>query len=333
MNTTFINYKIKDQGTSGTGENFFTAHMAECTYQGGEWRDPSIIDYAPLKLEPSATIFHYGQSVFEGMRAWENREGKLIVFRAQDHLRRLNLSAARLCMPAVPEKLFLSFLEELLVLERKVLDKKPGNFLYLKAFMIATDPSLAAAPSAGFKFLIVCSSLKPEEKKELRVKISEDFSRSANGGVGYTSSGGNYGAVFYPRLLVEREGFQEILWTDAETHTQLEQLGNMNLFIRMGDTLITPPANERVFDGITRKTIFALAAQEGIKVEEREICIKELLDASGRNCLLEMFGTSNLRGLVSVCSFAYKDSEYFIPKVRISYARLLEKKLLEILRK
>ena len=257
----------------------FTDHMFVCDYEDGKWLKPKILPYQALTIEPSARVFHYGQAVFEGMKAYKDDEGKIFLFRPKQNFERINKSAARLAMPEFPESYFFEGLETLLKLDSAWIKPGVGNSLYLRPFVIATEPAISASPAHNYKFLIICSPAQSYYNSPVRVLIAEQFSRSADGGVGYAKAAGNYAAQFYPTQLAQKEGFQQIIWTDANTHTYLEEAGTMNVFFRIGNKLITAPNNDRILDGVTRKSIIQLAEDLGIACEVRQIKVEEIKEA------------------------------------------------------
>ncbi|MCB0375968.1 MAG: branched-chain amino acid aminotransferase, partial [Sinomicrobium sp.] len=251
--------------------SIFTDHMLVCDYKDGSWRTPRIIPYQPLQIAPSARVFHYGQAVFEGMKAYKDEHGDMWLFRPDENFKRINKSARRLAIPEIPEAVFFEGMRTLLKLESDWIKTGTGNSLYIRPFIIATQPSVLASPANEYKFMIICSPAQAYYTGEVRVKIAEHYSRAANGGFGFAKAAGNYAGQFYPTSLAREKGFQQIIWTDADTHQYLEEAGTMNVFFRINDTLITAPANDRILDGVTRKSVIALAEDFGIAVEVRPV--------------------------------------------------------------
>ncbi|HET8752950.1 MAG TPA: branched-chain amino acid aminotransferase, partial [Salinimicrobium sp.] len=270
--------------------NIFTDHMVECDYENGKWGKPRIHAYGPIQLEPSARVFHYGQAIFEGMKAFKDDKENVWLFRPEENFKRFNRSSKRLAIPEFPQDSFFESLEILLNLDRQWVQKGFGNSLYIRPFVIATEPGVSASPSAKYKFMIICSPAKAYYSGEVRVVFAEEFSRSANGGVGFAKAAGNYGAQFYPTNLAKEEGFQQIVWTDASTHGFLEEAGTMNVFFRVRDTLLTAPISDRILDGVTRKSVIALAEEANLKVDVRRVQVSEIVEAAEKGELKEMFG-------------------------------------------
>ncbi len=307
----------------------FTDHMFICTFKDGKWQDAKIMPYKALEFEPSARVFHYGQAVFEGMKAYKDEKGDVFLFRPDENQKRINKSAVRLAMPEFPEELFFEGLETLLKIEKDWIPTEEGNSLYIRPFMIATGNGIFAAPSDEYTFMIIFSPSGKYYAKDVKVVIAEHYSRAANGGVGAAKAAGNYGAQFFPTAKAIQEGYDQIIWTDA-THTYLEEAGTMNVFIRINDTLITAPTSERILDGVTRKSIIDLAKRQGIKVEERKLSVAELKEASLNGSLKDMFGAGTAAVIVPISHFSHQDVEYAVTKVENRYSDLFKKQLTDI---
>jgi len=305
----------------------FTDHMLECDFKNGEWQKPVIKPYAPFLLDPSARVFHYGQAIFEGMKAYKDESDDVWLFRPDENYKRFNNSAVRMAMPEVPEDVFMNGLNELLKLDEAWIKKGKGNTLYIRPFMIATGEGVIANPSDDYKFMVILSPAKSYYSGEVKVLIAEHFSRAANGGIGAAKAAGNYAAQFYPTSLANAAGFQQVIWTDDATHTKLEEAGTMNVFFRINDTLFTAPTSERILDGITRKSLIDLAKKEGITVEVRPVLVSELVEASKNGTLKEIFGAGTAAVVNPIIGFSYQDVYYELPKTENSYATQLKDKL------
>ena len=305
----------------------FTDHMLECDFKNGEWQKPVIKPYAPFLLDPSARVFHYGQAIFEGMKAYKDEGDDVWLFRPDENYKRFNNSAVRMAMPEVPEDVFMNGLNELLKLDEAWIKKGKGNSLYIRPFMIATGEGVIANPSNDYKFMIILSPAKSYYSGEVKVLIAEHFSRAANGGIGAAKAAGNYAAQFYPTSLANAAGFQQVIWTDDATHTKLEEAGTMNVFFRINDTLFTAPTSERILDGITRKSLIDLAEKEGITVAVRPVLVSELVEASKNGTLKEIFGAGTAAVVNPIIGFSYQDVYYELPKTENSYAMQLKDKL------
>nr|WP_298999631.1 branched-chain amino acid aminotransferase [uncultured Allomuricauda sp.] len=310
--------------------NTFTDHMLVCDYENGSWSAPKIVPYGPLELEPSSKIFHYGQSIFEGMKAYKDETDQVWLFRPLENWKRLNKSAKRLAIPELPESYFMDGLTSLLQLEKDWIPKTPGSSLYVRPFMFASGTGFHASPADKYKFIIALAPSGAYFSGKVRVKIEETYSRAANGGVGYAKAGGNYAGQFYPTQLAVEEGYQQVIWTDDNSHEFIEEAGAMNVFIRINNTLITAPTNDRILDGITRKSILDIAEAEGISAEVRKISVKEVVEAAQNGSLKEMFGAGTAAVVSPIAAFGYKGVDYELPEIQDSYASLLKKRITDI---
>ena len=308
----------------------FTDHMFFCDYKDGMWQTPQIIPYQPLAMEPSSRVFHYGQAVFEGMKAYRDDDGGVWMFRPDENFNRINKSSVRLQMPEFPEEYFFEGLKTLLQLDSEWIKPGVGNSLYIRPFVIATQAGILAAPSDEYKFVIICSPAQSYYGGEVRVKIAEKFSRAADGGFGYAKAAGNYAGQFYPTRLAQEEGFQQVIWTDANTHEYIEEAGTMNIFVRFNDKLITCPVGDRILDGVTRKSVIALAEDQGIELEIRPIKVQELLDGMRNGTLKELFGSGTAAVINPILGFGYKGERYELPVVEDSYASRFKRELMNI---
>jgi branched-chain amino acid aminotransferase len=308
----------------------FTDHLFECDFSNGEWQKPVIKPYAPFLLDPSAKVFHYGQAIFEGMKAYKDDNNDIWLFRPDENYKRFNTSAVRMAMPEVPEHIFMDGLNQLLKLDEAWIKKGLGNTMYIRPFMIATGDGVIANPSDEYKFMIILSPAKAYYSGEVKVLIAEHFSRAANGGIGAAKAAGNYAAQFYPTTLANKQGFQQVIWTDDATHTRLEEAGTMNVFFRINDTLLTAPVSERILDGITRKSLIDMAKKEGIKVEVRPVLVSELVEASKNGTLKEIFGAGTAAVVNPIIGYSYQDVYYELPKIENSFAIQLKEKLTNI---
>lgn len=310
--------------------NVFTDYMLVCDYKNGEWQKPVIKPYEPFVLEPSAKVFHYGQAIFEGMKAYKTDSDEIWLYRPDENFKRLNKSAVRLAMPEISEFVFIDGLRELIKIEKDWVKKGKGNALYIRPFMIATGAGVTASPSSEYRFCILLSPAKSYYSGEVKVVIADHYSRAANGGIGAAKAAGNYAGQFYPTKLANEKGFQQIIWTDDATHTKLEEAGTMNVWVRIGDTLYTAPTSERILDGVTRKSLVELAKHLGLKVEVRSVLVNELVEAAKNGTLKEIFGSGTAAVVNPIVGFSYEDTYYELPKLENSYALLLKEKLTNI---
>ena len=310
----------------------FTDHMFECDFENGAWQTPKIRPYQALSFDPSAKVFHYGQAVFEGMKAYKDDNDEVWLFRPDENQKRINISAERLDMPAFPKDYFFEGLNELLKLDSEWVQKGADNSLYIRPFIIATENCVSASSSNKFKFMIICSPVQSYYVGEVRVVFADKFSRSANGGVGFAKAAGNYAGSFYPTKLANKEGFQQVVWTDSCTHEFLEEAGVMNVFFRVNDTLLTAPTSDRILDGVTRKSIIQFAEDKGIPVEVRKVSVSEIVEAAKKGELLEMFGAGTAAVVSPILGFSNKGESFELPKVENSYASFIKKGITDIQR-
>ena len=308
----------------------FTDHMLVCDYKNGAWQKPEIKPYAPFLMDPSSKVFHYGQAIFEGMKAYKDENDSVWLFRPDENYKRLNKSAVRMAMAEIDENIFMEGLNQLIEIDKDWVKKGLGNSLYIRPFMIATGKGVIASPSAEYRFMIILSPAKSYYSGEVKVIVAEHYSRAANGGIGAAKAAGNYAGQFYPTSLANKEGFQQIIWTDDATHTKLEEAGTMNVFFRIKDTLITAPTSDRILDGITRKSLIALAEKNGMKVEVRSVLVEELVESSKNGDLKEIFGAGTAAVVSPISGFSYKNHYYELSKIEDSYALRLKEQLNKI---
>ena len=310
--------------------NTFTDHMLVCDFKEGKWQKPIIKPYEPFLIDPSAKVFHYGQAIFEGMKAYKDDNNDVWLFRPDQNLDRFNKSAVRMAMPEVPEEIFIGGLKTIVDLERNWVKKGLGNTLYIRPFMIAIGSGVIAQPSTQYRFMIILSPALSYYSGEVKVIIAEHYSRAANGGIGAAKAAGNYSAQFYPQKLAQEKGFQQIIWTDDATHTKLEEAGTMNVFFRINDTIYTAPTSERILDGVTRKSLIDIAHRDGIKVEERSVLVSELIAGAKDGSLKEIFGAGTAAVISPIVGFQFQNDYYELPKIENSIAIQLKDKLTKI---
>ena len=308
----------------------FTDHMFECDFENGEWKTPKIRPYQPILFDPSAKVFHYGQAVFEGMKAYKDDNDDLWLFRPDQNQKRINISAERLDMPAFPKDYFFEGLTTLLKMDKEWVKKGEDSALYIRPFIIATENCVSASTSTKYKFMIICAPVQAYYTGEVRVVFADKYSRSADGGVGFAKAAGNYAGSFYPTKLANNDGFQQVVWTDSNTHEFLEEAGVMNVFFRVNDTLLTAPTSDRILDGVTRKSIIQFAEDKGINVDVRPIRVTEIVEAARKGELLEMFGAGTAAVISPISGFSNKGESFELPKVENSYASFIKKGITDI---
>lgn len=312
--------------------NVFSDHMFECDFKDGVWQNPTIRAYGPLTLSPAAKVFHYGQAVFEGMKAFKDEQDKVWLFRPDQNAKRINKSSARLAIPEFPEDIFFEALTTLVRMDQEWVKTGPGNSLYIRPFVFATQAGVGASPSTEYKFMILMSPAQAYYTGDVQVEIAEHYSRSANGGVGAAKAAGNYAAQFFPTNLAREKGFQQIIWTDASTHEYLEEAGTMNVFFRVNDTLLTAPISDRILDGVTRKSVIDLAKKDNIAVEERKVLVSEIVEAVKNGSLKEIFGAGTAAVISPISAFSFQNKTHEIEKQADSYAAKFKKELTDIQR-
>ena len=293
----------------------FTDHMFVCDYKDGEWKEPQIIPYQPIAVDPSMSALHYGQAVFEGMKAYKDKAGEVFLFRPEENFNRINRSSERLAIPAFPKSYFFEGLEKLLALDKEWIKSGIGNSLYIRPFVFASQAGVQASASNEYKFMIICAPVGAYYGGEMHVKIAEKYSRAAQGGVGYAKAAGNYAAQFYPTKLAQDEGYQQVIWTDAHSHEYLEEAGTMNIFFRIGERLVTAPTTDTILDGVTRKSIIKIAEHLGIEVEVRPVRVDEIIAAHTQGQLKEVFGAGTAVVVSQIHSIGYKGEKYTLPKL------------------
>lgn len=308
----------------------FTDHMFVCSYKEGQWQTPEVLPYQPLSFEPSMSVLHYGQAVFEGMKAYKDEGGKVWLFRPDENFKRINRSSVRLQIPKFPKEYFFEGLKTLLKIDNDWIKPGFGNSLYIRPFVFSSQAGVQASPAKEYMFIIICCPVKAYYGGEVNVLIAEEYSRAADGGIGFTKAAGNYAAQFYPTALAQEQGYQQIVWTDAKSHEYLEEAGTMNIFFRIGDKLLTAPTNDRILDGVTRKSVIQIAKDAGIEVDVRPIKISEIVAASKNNSLKEMFGSGTAVVINPIKSFGYQGVNYKLPEVAHPIASKLKEQIMSI---
>ncbi len=311
------------------GKNY-SDHMMYCDFVDGEWQTPQIVPYGPMEFSPSAKVFHYGQAVFEGMKAFKDDNGVVHLFRPEKNFERINISSARLAIPEFPKELFFESLETLLRLDHEWVKPGQGNSLYIRPFVIATEEGVAAAPSNRYRFMIITCPSQAYYNKPVKVIFAQEYSRSADGGVGYAKAAGNYGAQFFPTNLAKQKGYEQVIWTDSNSHEYLEEAGTMNIFFRLGDKLLTAPTSDRILDGVTRKSVIQLAQDLGIEVEVAPVSVKRIVEAADKGELKEIFGTGTAATIAKVLGFEHNGVYRDLPEVKEPYSDLMKKTLQDI---
>ena len=286
---------------------YFTDHMLEAEYENGKWVNVEIKPYQPLVLDPSLAALHYGQSIFEGIKAYKDAGGAAFVFRPYDNFRRFSLSAARMNMPEVPEEIFIEGMRQLIALDQNWIPAKKDHSLYIRPFMFATDQWLGVRPSQTYKFLIILSPTGPYFAKPMKIAVEERYTRAAPGGVGFAKNAGNYGGSLLAATIAQQQGYDQVLWTDAFEHKWLQEVGMMNVGFIIGNKFITPSLEEgTILKGVTRDSVLIMLKDMGIECEERKISIDELIDAYNKGQFKEVFGMGTAATIAPIRELNYK---------------------------
>ena len=287
---------------------YITDHMLEVDYENGEWKTPEIKPYQPLVMDPSMAALHYGQAIFEGIKAYKDAEGNAYIFRPYDNHARFNQSAERMMMPPVPEEIFIEGMRTLINIDKNWIPQKQDHSLYIRPFMFATDNMLGVRPSETYKFIILLSPAGPYYSAPMRIYVEEKYTRAAKGGVGFAKNAGNYGASLLPTELAKKQGYDQVLWTDAFEHKYVQEVGTMNVMFIIGNKAITPRLDEgTILAGVTRDTVITLLKEMGITVEERLLSIDELIEAFKTGQLNEAFGMGTAATISPIKELKYKD--------------------------
>ena len=287
---------------------YFTDHMLEADYENGEWKNVEIKPYQPLLLSPSLASLHYGQAIFEGIKAYKNPEGEAFIFRPYDNFKRFNISAERMEMPTVPEEIFIEGMRKLIALDKNWIPNKPDHSLYIRPFMFASDEVIGVKPSESYKFIIILSPTGPYYAAPMRIYVEETYVRAVAGGAGYAKNAGNYGAAMKATAEAKKKGYDQVLWTDAFEHKFVQEIGTMNVFFVIGNTAITPDINQgTILDGVTRMSVITILKEMGFNVEERLLNIDEVMEAHRAGTLREVFGTGTAATISMIMELRYKD--------------------------
>lgn len=289
---------------------YFSDHMLEVDYENGEWKQPEIKPYQPLLMDPSSAVFHYGQAIFEGIKAYKNEDGEAFIFRPYDNFIRFNISAERMCMPTVPEEIFMEGLRQLIELDKSWIPNKPDHALYIRPFMISTDTMLGVRPSDNYKFMIILSPTGPYYMAPMKIAVEETYTRAAPGGAGFSKNAGNYAGSMIAATKAKTDGYDQVLWTDAFEHKWLQEVGMMNVVFVIGNVAVTPSLEEgTILKGVTRDSVITILRDMNVTVEERRINIDELIEAYKNGMLKEVFGTGTAATIAFIEKLKYKTLE------------------------
>lgn len=320
-----------DQNNIGFGTTFID-HMIICEYENGKWGDVKLLPYGPLPFTPAMMGVNYGQACFEGMKAYKDKDGEVFLFRPFKNFERINKSLKRLAMPEITEEMFIDGLKALVDIDRNWIPFGEGKSLYLRPLVFATEEALKARISSKFMFAIVATPVESYYSNPVSVKISDYYSRAASGGVGSAKAAGNYAASFYPTQLAAEEGYGQVIWTDDATHQYFEESGTMNVFVRINNTIFTPPTSDKILDGVTRDSFIALAKHKGIEVKIEPVEVAKVLESHAKGELIEVWGVGTAVVTSVFKALGYKDQKYVLPELsdEESFAMTLKKALVDI---
>ena len=309
----------------------FTDHMLVADYEDGEWKNVAIKPFSPISLDPSCAVLHYGQTIFEGIKAFKNDKGEVVIFRPDQNLIRFNVSADRMQMPAVPEWLFMDGMKQLINLDKDWIPTKPDSSLYIRPFMIATDPFLGVRPSMRYHFMIILGPSGPYFSAPMKILIEQKYTRATPGGVGFAKNGGNYAASLHPVELAKKKGFDQVLWTDAIEHKYVEEVGVMNVMFVIDGKVITPSLERgTVLKGVTRDSAIILLREMGYEVEERNLSVDEIVAAHKKGVFQEIFGVGTAAVVSMIKQLANGDYIMDFDPENMPIAKALKQELHEI---
>jgi branched-chain amino acid aminotransferase len=291
----------------------FSDHMFVCDYQNGEWQNPRIEPLALIPTHPAAMALHYGQAIFEGMKATLGKDGTPLLFRPNENAKRMNFSANRMGMPLFPEDLFVEALKQFASLEKEWIPTQEGSALYLRPFMYADEPFIGMRAATSFKFIIMASPAGPFFHKKIKLYAEKKYVRAVNGGTGEAKAAGNYAGAIRPTEYAKKAGYDQVLWLDAQHFDYIQEVGTMNIFFKIGGKFITPSLTGSILSGITRMSVIDLLRSKGFEVTERPISISEIIEAYHNGTLEEAFGTGTAVGIAMIEEIGNNDLAIVFP--------------------
>ena len=293
----------------------FSDHMFMADYEDGAWKNFQILPFQDLPFNPAFNSLHYGQSVFEGMKAHAGKDGEIVLFRPKANFERLNKSCERLCMPSIDLDVLMEGLTELLKIDKAWIPKNEDGSLYIRPFVFATDQFIGVRPSFTYKLIIFTCPVNKYYDKPVKVKVETKYARACSGGTGYAKAAGNYAASLLPTKIAVEEGFDQLIWTDAKEHKYIEESGTMNLMVVIDGKIVTPPAGETILGGITRSSVVQIAKDLGYTVEERQLAVDEIIEAHKAGKLEDMFGTGTAVTITHISAFGKDGVVYELPSL------------------
>lgn len=294
----------------------FSDHMLVMDYKDGAWQDAEIVPFGPIEMHPAMSAIHYGQSIFEGMKANKTENGEIIIFRPDMNAKRFIESSERMCMPVIPEDIFVELVRKAVEVEADWIPSREGYSLYIRPFMYATDEFIGIRPSETYKFVIFMCPVGAYYNEPVNVKIEEHYTRASAGGVGRAKTAGNYGAALFPAKQGQMNGYHQLLWTDGKTHEYIEESGTMNVVFVINGKVITPSEDsDTILRGVTKRSVVELAKHWGYDVEERKITVKELVEAHANGSLTEAFGAGTAATIAHIAKIGYRDGDLVLPAI------------------
>ncbi|MFQ3576589.1 MAG: branched-chain amino acid aminotransferase [Cytophagales bacterium] len=293
----------------------FTDHMLECDYVNGKWNTPKIVPFRNLSLHPGTNFIHYGQTIFEGLKAFKSEDGNIRVFRPEANHQRMNRSAERVCMPEIPKEVFIGGLTELLKIDAAWFPKGEGTSMYIRPVMFSMDAEIRVRPSDNYKFLILLSPSGAYYSAPVKVLVEKHYVRASNGGLGFSKTAANYAASLYPAKQAQNKGYDQLIWTDSKEHKFVEEAGTMNFMFIINDVLITPELTDSILAGVTRDSLLTLAKDHGIKVEERKVSIDEVMEAIKNGSLTEAFGAGTAATVSHISNIGFDGTDFQLPPI------------------
>ncbi len=307
--------KKPESNALGFGKHF-TDHMFVMDYSTEKgWYDPRIIPYGPFEFEPSCMVFHYGQAIFEGLKAYKSADGGVLLYRPFENMKRLNRSNERLCIPQIDVDFAVEAIKELVLLDKDWIPDGDGTSLYIRPFVIGTDNALGVHPSKTYKFIVILSpvgSYYAGGLAPVKIWVESEYVRAVRGGIGYAKTAGNYAASLKAQEVAGEKGYSQVLWLDGVEQKYVEEVGAMNIFFKIGDEVVTPELNGSILGGITRDSVIEVLKAKGYKVSERRIAIDEIVNAYKEGKLEEIFGTGTAAVISPVGELCYKDEKMII---------------------
>jgi branched-chain amino acid aminotransferase len=310
----------------------FSDHMLVADFHFGEWKEPAIVPFGNLSLSPSTLALHYGQTVFEGMKAFRMADGRVNIFRLDKHFERFNRSLRRICMAEVPYEIFEEGMKQLIALDKNWVPGVEQGALYIRPFSFASEARLGVSPANEYRFIIFTGPVGQLFAKPIKVKIETSYIRAAKGGTGFAKCGGNYAASLYPTKLAQDEGYENVIWTDASEHKFLEESGVMNLMFVFNGKLVTPPASETILDGVTRDSLLTLAKDMDIEVEERPVSVDEIITSFENKTITEAFGVGTAAVVAPIATIGIGGTDYQLPTYNDQNIMFRLKRRLDVIR-